>query len=124
MTNLPPISESALQIQCIKWFDAQYPFWSQFLFHIRNGGSIKSPREGLKFKRMGVRRGIPDLFLSIPTNEYHGFYIELKKKGGKASEHQINYGFSLANLDYKFEIVSDLETFMKLVSDYMLNILK
>lgn len=120
----PPISESALQIQCIRWFDTQYPYWSKFLFHIRNGGSIKSAREGAKFKRMGVRKGIPDLFLSIPAGGTHGFYIELKKQNGKPSEEQIENGNSFQELGYRFEIISDLETFMASVNSHMLNILK
>lgn len=124
MSKLPPISESALQIQCVRWFDTQYPYWSKFLFHIRNGGSIKSAREGAKFKRMGVRKGIPDLFLSIPAHGYHGFYIELKKQGGKPSEEQIENGNSFQELGYRFEIISDLETFMAAVNSHMLNILK
>jgi len=118
------LSESALQIQCIRWFDMQYPIHSRYLFHIRNGGSIKSAREGLKFKRMGVRKGVPDLFLSVPSKEYHGFYIELKKKGGKPSEEQIANGYAYLDLGYKFAIIDDLETFMQEINQYMLNILK
>lgn len=118
------ISESALQIQCVKWFDMQYPYWSTYLYHIRNGGSIKSPREGLKFKRMGVRKGVPDLFLSVPTHEHHGFYIELKKKGGKPSDEQLANGYRYLDLGYKFAIIDDLDTFILEVNQYMLNILK
>lgn len=118
------LSESSLQIQCIRWFDIQYPYWSKFLFHIRNGGSIKSAREGAKFKRMGVRKGIPDLFLSIPANGCHGFYIELKKQGGKPSQEQIDNGNSFQELGYRFEIISDLDTFILAINSYMLNILK
>lgn len=118
------ISESALQIQCIRWFDLQYPYWAKYLFHIRNGGSIKSAREGAKFKRMGVRKGIPDLFLSIPSGTWHGFYIELKKAGGKPSEEQIENGNSFQSLGYRFCIISDFDTFMHEINSYMLNILK
>ena len=118
------LSEASLQIQCIRWFDAQYPYWSKFLFHIRNGGSIKSAREGAKFKRMGVRKGIPDLFLSIPAYGYHGFYIELKKQGGKPSTEQIENGNSFQELGYRFEIISDLDTFILAINSHMLNILK
>lgn len=118
------LSESALQIQCIKWFDLQYPAFSNHLYHIRNGGSMKSAREGMKFKRMGVRKGIPDLFLSMPTHEYHGFYIELKKRGGKPSAEQISNGYAYFDLGYKFSIIDSLEEFINEVSHYMLNTLK
>lgn len=118
------VSESTLQIQCVRWFDIQYPFWSKYLFHIRNGGSIKSAREGMKFKRMGVRKGIPDLFLSIPHIDWHGFYIELKKKGGKPSLEQVENGKAFEDLGYKFLIIDDIEVFIDEVNEYMLKILQ
>jgi hypothetical protein len=102
----------------------QYPFWSKYLFHIRNGGSIKSAREGMKFKRMGVRKGIPDLFLSIPHIDWHGFYIELKKKGGKPSLEQVENGKAFEDLGYKFLIIDDIEVFIDEVNEYMLKILQ
>ena len=122
MTNISKVSESNLQIQCVKWFDLQYPNWSQFLFHIRNGGSMKSAREGRKFKLMGVRKGVPDLFLSIPNDEFHGFYIELKKPGGKPSTEQVTSGLMLENLGYKFMIIDDIEVFMTEVKRYFISI--
>jgi len=73
---------------------------------------------------MGVRRGIPDLFLSIPAYGYHGFYIELKKQGGKPSAEQIENGNSFQELGYRFEIISDLDTFILAINSHMLNILK
>lgn len=122
MTNISKVSESNLQIQCVKWFDMQYPEWSQFLFHIRNGGSMKSAREGRKFKLMGVRKGVPDLFLSIPNDEFHGFYIELKKPGGKPSSEQVVSGLMLENLGYKWMIIDDLDVFMTEVKRYLISI--
>ena len=122
MTNISKVSESNLQIQCVKWFDLQYPNWSQFLFHIRNGGSMKSAREGRKFKLMGVRKGVPDLFLSVPNDEFHGFYIELKKPGGKPSTEQVTSGLMLENLGYKFMIIDDIEVFMAEIKRYFISI--
>lgn len=122
MTNISKVSESNLQIQCVKWFDLQYPNWSQFLFHIRNGGSMKSAREGRKYKLMGVRKGVPDLFLSIPNDEFHGFYIELKKPGGKASNEQVVSGLMLENLGYKWMIIDDIDVFMTEIKRYLISI--
>lgn len=116
----PIQSEANLQQQCVKWFDLQYPEHSRYLFHIRNGGSIKSAREGLKFKRMGVRKGIPDLFLSLPTDTYHGMYIELKKKGGKPSPEQLDNCRHFRIVGYEFEIIDDFDVFVKIVKLYMI----
>jgi hypothetical protein len=116
---IPIQSEANLQQQCVKWFDMQYPQYSRYLFHIRNGGSIKSAREGLKFKRMGVRKGIPDLFLSLPTSEWHGMYIELKKKGGKPSHEQLENCRHFRNVRYECEIIDDFDTFVRIVKLHM-----
>lgn len=113
------ISESQLQIGCIRWFDIQYPQYSNFLFHIRNGGSIKSAREGLKFKRMGVRKGIPDLFLSLPNSDFHGMYIEMKRRGGRPTMEQMENQIRFKCYGYEFIIVDNIEEFINVVKDYL-----
>lgn len=112
-------SESALQIDCIRWFDLQYPQYSPYLFHIRNGGSIKSPREGRKFKLMGVRKGVPDLFLSIPNAQYHGLYIELKKPGGKLSSQQIDTKEMFERKGYEFYVITSIDEFIRYIRIYL-----
>lgn len=53
-----------------------------------NGGS-RNWLEALKLKRMGVSSGFPDLFIPIPTKDWHGFFIEMKReKGGVVSDQQ------------------------------------
>lgn len=49
----------------------------RLLFHIPNGGR-RDAREAAKFKAMGVKPGVPDLFLPVPRGTYHGLWIELK----------------------------------------------
>lgn len=76
--------EDVLQKNCVKWFALQYPKLKGLLFHVPNGG-YRSPREGKKFKLMGVVAGVPDLLLL-----YHSrlFAIELKAKKGRLSDSQ------------------------------------
>lgn len=54
--------EDSLCIACTKWFDRVIgrPF---DMIHIPNGGS-RNAIEGAKFKKMGVRSGVPDYLLS------------------------------------------------------------
>jgi len=58
------------------------------LFHIPNGGArLKS--EAARFKRLGVKAGVPDLFLPVARKGCHGLFIEMKRKrGGKTSPAQ------------------------------------
>jgi hypothetical protein len=58
------------------------------MYHCPNGGR-RNKAEAAKLKAMGVRKGIPDLFLPIPRQGYHGLYIEMKRlKNGKVSPDQ------------------------------------
>lgn len=50
---------------------------ADYLFHIPNGGK-RGKREGARFKRMGVKRGVSDLFLPVPLHGHCGLWIELK----------------------------------------------
>lgn len=71
-------------------------------FHIPNGsilGNFASERaiRGRMLKLAGVRTGVADCFLSVPSGKFHGLYIEFKKPGGKPSAAQQEFlGFALA----------------------------
>lgn len=57
-------------------------------FHCPNGGK-RNYREAIKFKRMGVMAGIPDFVIPVARKEYHGLFIELKRKvGSNTSDNQ------------------------------------
>lgn len=60
------------------------------LVHVPNGG-FRCFLEAAKFKRLGVRKGFPDLFLPIPRGGFHGLFIELKRKGSKPNDDQMNW---------------------------------
>ena len=77
-------SEAEEQEALINWADmskGRYPQLS-WLFHIPNGGS-RHPAEAMHLKRMGVKPGVPDLFLPYPSNGYHGLWIEMKSSQGR-----------------------------------------
>ncbi|KFX07268.1 hypothetical protein KP22_04040 [Pectobacterium betavasculorum] len=58
-----------------------------YLLHIPNEGK-RGPKAARDAKRLGVRAGVPDLFLSLPCGGYAGLWIEMKAKGGKLSAQQ------------------------------------
>lgn len=81
--------EDAEQISLIQWSElqsAKYPEL-KLLFHIPNGGK-RNAQEAARFKRMGVKAGVPDLFLPVPRGGFHGLWIELKAANGKTSTAQ------------------------------------
>lgn len=51
---------------------------------------------------IGVRAGVPDLFLPVPMNGKHGLFIEMKKaQGGRLSESQKKWLTWLGELGYE-----------------------
>ncbi len=73
------------------------------LYHIPNGGS-RNLIEAANLKREGVRAGVPDLCLPVPSRGYHGLYIELKYGKNKPSENQKKWITNLRNQGYAAEV--------------------
>lgn len=85
------MTEQQEQINLIKWTQQPsirgvYPELA-LLFHVPNERSDKV--QAAILKKMGVKRGVPDLFLPIPSGEYHGLFIEMKAVNGRPSDDQI-----------------------------------
>lgn len=76
--------------------------------------------EAIKFKRMGVESGVPDVCVPIPSGPYHGLYIELKrKKGGKVSENQLHWLQFLREKGYYAEVAHGFEEAREMVLHYL-----
>lgn len=82
-------AEEMLQIQVIDW--AYYNTWKypqlELMFHVANEGK-RSKVQGVKLKRMGLKRGVPDLILPCGNGKYSGLYIELKTEKGRPTTEQ------------------------------------
>lgn len=83
-------TEDEEQMTLIRWAAlaaGQHPEL-RLLFHIPNGGS-RGKAEAGRFRAMGVKSGVPDLFLPVARGPWHGLFIELKQtKGGRVSPEQ------------------------------------
>ena len=82
--------EDEEQMAVIAWaatMEDKYPELA-LLFHIPNGGK-RMKSVAARFKAMGVKKGVPDLFLPVAKKGYPGLWIEMKRaKGGCLSPHQ------------------------------------
>lgn len=61
-------------------------------YHPPNGG-WRTKVEAAKFRRMGVRPGVPDIILIDMTGKH--YYLELKTKYGKLTDEQAAFGLAL-----------------------------
>lgn len=89
------------------------------LFAIPNGGA-RNAITGAMLKAEGVRRGIPDLFLAMPSCCFHGLFIEMKKtKGGVVSEYQKNIHEQLRNQGYDVAICKGWAEARQVICEYL-----
>lgn len=86
-----------------------------FLFAIPNG----QYRQGQRMEP-GLRRGVPDLCLPVPSGQFHGLFIELKCGDNKPVREQLEWLRRLRLLGYRCEVVWDnLSDVMHIIEDYL-----
>lgn len=96
-------SEHHQQVYLFQWAESargQYP-QLQFLYATPNGG-MRNIVVATRLKREGVKRGVPDVFLPVPTAQYHGLYIEMKFGKNKMSPEQLVFKAYCEKVGYCF----------------------
>lgn len=58
-----------------------------YAFHVPNG-ELRDKATAAKLQRMGVKPGVPDIWLPVPSRGYSGLVMELKIPGGKPTPEQ------------------------------------
>jgi hypothetical protein len=116
--RLTPVipKEDHEQIVAATWLDKNnIPF-----YHIPNGGR-RNLIEAMKFKRMGVKAGIPDICIPVARSGHHGLYIELKRKEkGVISENQQYWLDELKRQGYDVFVAQGAEALIQYVKNYLL----
>jgi hypothetical protein len=77
--------------------------------------------EAMKFKRLGVKAGIPDICIPVARSPYHGLYCELKRRsGGKVSDHQTYWLEELRLQGYYVFVANGADEAIKHVQKYFM----
>jgi hypothetical protein len=98
---------------------AQYhPVTRDLIYAIPNDG-IRTPLQGVKFKRRGLRPGMPDICLPYPSSRYHALYIELKTEKGKPTKDQLNCIAKLNSVGNQALIAYGWQEAWEIISDYL-----
>lgn len=94
-------TEDEEQIWLFSWAKLNSGKWPELelMHHIPNGGK-RSKTEAARFKAMGVKRGVSDIFLPVARGGFHGLYIELKAKDGKVESAQKDWIESVRKQGY------------------------
>ena len=79
--------EQTLLFEWARYNRVKYP-QLDMMFAIPNGGS-RNIVEAYHLKEQGVKAGVPDICLPVPSGRFTALYIEMKRrKGGRVSEEQ------------------------------------
>ena len=98
--------ESAYQTQVVEWSrwafkanPARYPHLD--MLHCSLNGVKLSGTQAKIAKGQGMLSGVPDLFLPVPKNGFHGLFIEMKSDKGRVTENQHWFLTNAESLSYK-----------------------
>lgn len=117
MKNSQLTSEHLEQVSTIQWYDRTYN--DGLLVAIPNGGK-RHIKTALAMKNEGVSKGFPDLFLPVPTSQYHGLFIEMKRrKGGRVSPEQKQWLEYLQGAGYLAVVCKGFEEAKEVITDYL-----
>lgn len=131
--TLPPPTEDVEQICLFRWANAQQGKYPELalMYHVPNGGK-RSKSEAVRFRAMGVKAGVPDIFLPVKRSghwptlppdmiaPYNGLYIELKRqRGGTVSAAQKQWIFDLRTAGYAVEVCKGWESAAAVITEYL-----
>lgn len=106
-------SEDQIQIAFVEWLRLN----KIFHWHTPNGGR-RHIHEAVKFKKMGVQSGIPDIFIPQANRYHHGLFIELKTSTGKLTANQKQWIEILIDEGYCAVVCYGLDQAIELVNRY------
>jgi hypothetical protein len=111
-------SEHNHQVTLLNWFKREYPQYSDLIFSIPNGG-IRHKSVAVKLSLEGVKSGVPDLFLPVAKDSFHGLFIEMKNEKGKASKNQREWIERLNNQGYLALVCAGWQDAAGKISEYL-----
>ncbi|HMY01639.1 MAG TPA: VRR-NUC domain-containing protein [Agitococcus sp.] len=98
--------ESAYQTQVVEWSrwaykanPSRYPMLN--MLHCSLNGVKLSGTQAKVAKGQGMLSGVPDLFLPVPKNGFHGLFIEMKSEKGRVTENQHWFLTNADSVGYK-----------------------
>lgn len=89
----------------------------KMIFAVANGGS-RNKIEAANLKRQGVLAGVPDIFVDVPSDKYHGLRIELKVGKNKPTDKQKEMIERYNRLGYKAVVCYGADEAIKMLEDY------
>lgn len=92
----------------------------RLLLHIPNEGR-RTFGQLQALKNIGLRKGVPDLFLPVARGVYHGLWIEMKAKNGKTTKEQEGWMEALRKQGYGATVCYGAENAIECLKWYLLD---
>jgi len=112
------LNEHQEQKILVRWFRLQYSQYANYFFAIPNGG-VRHIGTAIKIKDEGGMAGIPDLFLMIPKDGWHGLWIEMKAQGGRVSNDQKKFIGAAILMGYQAVVCYGFEEAKTAINNYL-----
>lgn len=109
--------ETAEVVAFFDWIRLR-PKIAPFVFHVANERKC-SIQYGRLLKRMGVKAGVSDVIIAIPSNEFHGLFIEMKHGKNKATSAQLEFLANMKEKGYATAICYGATKAIKTLEDYL-----
>lgn len=111
--------EQGLLIEWIGYQIARYPEL-ELLFHIPNEKGTRSITDMQRLKSLGVKPGVPDLFLPVARWGWNGLFIEMKRqKDGRVSKEQQAWISKLTTQGYLVRVCNGFDEAKKSLLLYL-----
>lgn len=118
----PTPTEHEEQAALITWWNmyAQARHMPNFLLMAIPNGGHRTTVTGARLHAEGVRAGIPDLFLAVARGEWHGLWIEMKRRrGGFLSDPQRTALLALKLEGYSTAVCYGWDEAREAIVDYL-----
>lgn len=113
----PVPTEHWEQVQLFRWASCRPEL---ALMHAIPNGGQRDIRVAVKLRDEGVKAGVPDIFLPVPSGGKHGLYIELKRrKYGRVSPDQLRWMDALMHKGYACAVCNGWEMARDVILDYL-----
>ena len=112
--------EDSELIKFFDWVRIQEKFDDRLsvIYHVANERKT-SQHHGKIFKQKGVRSGVPDVCVPIPSGMYPGLFIEFKVKPNTLSDNQKKFIKTLISVGHLCTIAYSADEAIRIVREYL-----
>ncbi len=111
--------ESSIQQACFSWiaFKAAKDWRYKLIYAIPNGG-YRHKLVAAKLKREGVKAGVWDIAIDVPSRGFHGARVEIKTSKGKLTKEQEDMRLLYLQAGYLPVIIRSTDQFINFIQEY------